>query len=803
MKPTLIILFIAFPFYVIYSQNLTWERMNGPYGGFISAIYQSSSGKIFAGGRGLLYSKVNEGEEWQLVIRTNNNSPASTIIENSYGELFASFGTGSYRSNDNGNSWELMVSGVPGLNIDKLAVDDLDNLYTSTLTEDSIKIYKSFDDGNSWNKIYVCHEYNYNLEEIKTGDNGLILGCSNYHRFIRSTDYGVTWENISYQNMGTINDILIKSNSEIYATESHKIWKSLDNGNTWNNISNLTSIPSISCIQKDLSDNLFIGSNAEGTSPTGGFYKSTDDGQTWINLNSNLLNKQILTIGVINDNEIWIGTYGKGIQNLVQPDYLWLDNNIGINDININSIVMDALGGIWLCTSRSGIFYSSDNGNHWLERSNGLDIPTGYEIKISDNGEVFLVDHYGVYRFNFNNNSWELKLTLGGWNDGTKCIDIKETDTVFAGSLNAGIAYSYDNGENWTWRPPYYGYVQAIKVLYDRSILAAGANILYRSIDNGQSWYTFFENYDHPGHITEIKQQENFLLIAFTGWSMYPDSGWVLISSDFGQNWSEISNNINNPFVFCITPFQQNKIFIGTRSGIFFTDDYGNDWQLHNDNLDNIAVRSILIDSSGYLFIGTEEGLYKSISNIAIPVEFFSFESKIHKNNITLTWTTVTEINNHGFEIQRNFENTGWTTIGFKEGKGTTTKPQFYSFTDKNLLSGKYQYRLKHIDFNGLFEFSKILDVEINVPTIFSLSQNYPNPFNPTTKIKYQLPEISKVKLTIYDVLGREIKTLVNEEKPAGSYEVEFGGTGLPSGVYFYRIEAGSFSDTKKFILMK
>ena len=88
-------------------------------------------------------------------------------------------------------------------------------------------------------------------------------------------------------------------------------------------------------------------------------------------------------------------------------------------------------------------------------------------------------------------------------------------------------------------------------------------------------------------------------------------------------------------------------------------------------------------------------------------------------------------------------------------------------------------------------------------PSSFTLYQNYPNPFNPTTKIKYQLPEFSNVKLTIYDVLGRQIKTLVNQEKPAGNYEVEFDGTGLPSGVYFYRIEDGKFSDTKKFILMK
>ena len=112
------------------------------------------------------------------------------------------------------------------------------------------------------------------------------------------------------------------------------------------------------------------------------------------------------------------------------------------------------------------------------------------------------------------------------------------------------------------------------------------------------------------------------------------------------------------------------------------------------------------------------------------------------------------------------------------------------------------KYRLKQIDYDGSSTYSQIVEIKTS-PLSFSLFQNYPNPFNPTTKIQYWLPERSRVRLTIYDVLGREIKTLVNEEKPAGFYEAKFDGTGVPSGVYFYRIEAGTFSDTKKFVLLK
>jgi len=164
-----------------------------------------------------------------------------------------------------------------------------------------------------------------------------------------------------------------------------------------------------------------------------------------------------------------------------------------------------------------------------------------------------------------------------------------------------------------------------------------------------------------------------------------------------------------------------------------------------------------------------------------------------------------------------------WETIGFVNGNGTTTEPQAYSFVDENLQTGKYQYRLKQIDFDGTFDYSNTIEIEINSPTKFSLSQNYPNPFNPVTKIHFTIPTSPLnpspyqgegnrerfVTLKVYDVLGKEVATLVNEEKSAGSYEVEFNSvetlhaTSLPSGVYFYQLKAGDFVETKKLILVK
>jgi len=190
----------------------------------------------------------------------------------------------------------------------------------------------------------------------------------------------------------------------------------------------------------------------------------------------------------------------------------------------------------------------------------------------------------------------------------------------------------------------------------------------------------------------------------------------------------------------------------------------------------------------------------------ALPVELNSFTADFNNSVVKLEWETASEKNNLGFQIERsklNSQHLEWLNIGFVSGNGTTTKPHNYTFTDKNLPAGSYKYRLKQIDYDGTFEYSDIVQVEVSPPKEFSLNQNYPNPFNPTTTIKFTISDLRFTILKVYDVLGREVATLVNEEKPPGSYEVEFDGTNLPSGVYFYRIKTGSFVKTRKMILLR
>ncbi len=198
---------------------------------------------------------------------------------------------------------------------------------------------------------------------------------------------------------------------------------------------------------------------------------------------------------------------------------------------------------------------------------------------------------------------------------------------------------------------------------------------------------------------------------------------------------------------------------------------------------------------------------FELISTI-IPVELLSFTSEVSGNDVTLNWITATETNNMGFEIERlkncnNEKLNDWEKIGFVNGYGTTTETQTYSFNDPQLSVGKYQYRFKQMDFNGSFEFSNVVEVEIGSPNKFVLEQNFPNPFNPSTKINWQSPVSSHQSLKIYDVLGNEVATLVNEFRDAGSYEIVFDASKLSSGIYFYELKDGNNIQTKKMILLQ
>jgi hypothetical protein len=189
-----------------------------------------------------------------------------------------------------------------------------------------------------------------------------------------------------------------------------------------------------------------------------------------------------------------------------------------------------------------------------------------------------------------------------------------------------------------------------------------------------------------------------------------------------------------------------------------------------------------------------------------VPVELLAFTASVNNSAVQLLWSTATELNNKGFEIERSINDAdNFVNIGFVGGKGNSTEINYYSYSDQPDLNGGHQlyYRLKQIDFDGTFSYSNVVNVTYDMPGTFVLNQNFPNPFNPSTRITYFVPKESFVSIKVYDFLGREVKTLVNNFQTTGSHEIVFDASDMPSGTYFYTLVTDNYSSTKKMLLLK
>ena len=316
--------------------------------------------------------------------------------------------------------------------------------------------------------------------------------------------------------------------------------------------------------------------------------------------------------------------------------------------------------------------------------------------------------------------------------------------------------------------------------------------------DNGTNLSVLWE--------TEIFGSAPFSLMCVgSDGSIYaPSSGRIIrLDPTTGQKLDSTAV-LANPELFQLRPSASANGVIYATTGESNTYAYTLDLQeLWTDNIANVNTSGVAIGLNGLIAVAGSNKIKVYTPGVVIPVELTSFTADVQGNDVLLKWSTSSELNNNGFEIQRQFAESGFVTIGFVKGKGTTTEIQSYSYSDEQLPVGKYSYRLKQVDFLGTYEYSNPINVDINSLDEFVLDQNYPNPFNPSTMISFNLPQNAFVTLKVYDVLGNEVVTLVNEEKPAGSYEVEFNADGLASGMYLYTLQTDSYIETKKMILMK
>jgi photosystem II stability/assembly factor-like uncharacterized protein len=455
-----------------------------------------------------------------------------------------------------------------------------------------------------------------------------------------------------------------------------------------------------------------------------------------------------------------------------------------------------------LAVGNSTILRTTDGGSTWLLSGDYslkgvtlMDAGIGYAVggggtilKTVDGGSNWLQQNSGTTYFTLSGVSFIDSLTgiVVGYH--------------FDGFNGYGIILKTTNGGT-NWINQYQGNGPLFDVSFNdvNNAVVVGWGRVLRTTNGGENWLANTSAWGDGISFSDINNG------TCAGWN----AGSILKTTDGGINWLP-QNSGTNQGLYGVSSIDENNItVVGDGGTILRTTDGGNNW---NSQLSGTTsgLKAVYFTDINTGWVVGQSGTILKTTNGGIPVELTSFLVTAKQNSVLLEWTTATEINNQGFEIERQSIGGEFEKIGYVAGSGTTTEPNEYSFTDNNVSSGTYTYRLKQIDFDGSFEYSKIVEVEVGSPTEFSLSQNYPNPFNPTTSLQYTIGNRQFVTIRVYDLLGREIATLINEEKPAGNYEVEFnaanlpaGRQDLPSGIYFYRIKAGSYINTKKMVLLR
>ena len=823
----------------------------------VSALFADGT-NIFAGtwGNGVFLS-TNYGDSW---VEVNSSSTASTAVHafiRSGTSLFmGSQGGGVHRTTDNGASWEQMNNGLLGLDVRDLAVIDT---IIFAATWGGNKVFRSTDDGASWTQ--ASNGITFVLDDpcLNVRDSTIFLGTY-LHGVYRSTNNGDDWIEVNngIPANANVRDFAIGGSNIYAATRGGGVFLSTDNGTNWNSINTGLTDNRVESIIFTANQYLFAGTMRNG------IFLSTNNGTNWTAVNSGFNAKIVYAYTTIGNgtggHNLLAGT-GAGVYQSTDNGLTW--SFLGLSYQSVYGIAVVGTD-IFAGAMGGGVFRSTDGGVSWA--ASGL--PNAMIWTLYSNGtDIFVGLGFfgGAYRSTDNGNTWT---SVPGLEYKWVMSFTENENYMFASAMFGGAFRSSDNGNSFSPinNGLLDNRVSTLAVMGDSTLFAgigdanglSGAGV-YRSEDSGNSWTQV--NNGLPSNLIvwsfAVMGNNIFASSSSSGQNKIAD---VYLSTDRGENWLSVSTGLISNYIQALF-IDDTNILAGTIGSstwwrplsemilmlpsqptnliavadtfsvaLSWTDNSDNETGFKIERKDDslqIAAPWILIDSVGanvtsyidtglnpnspysyrmYAFNTTGNSAYSDSVGIVtiVPVELTSFIASVEKNGVTLNWQTATETNNQGFEIERKAANNNYEKIGFVAGFGTTTELKSYSFSDENVTTGKYNYRLKQIDFDGTFEYSNAIEVEVDLtPTKFALDQNYPNPFNPRTTIKYSIPSSEFVSIKVYDVIGNEIANLVDVKQEAGNYEVSFDASTLSSGIYLYKIQAGSFVQTKKMILMK
>ena len=666
-------------------------------------------------------------------------------------------GYGIFKSTDNGNTWTPSDSGLKNSSIFSLTTAG-QNIIAGT----KAGIYYSSNSGNSWNvgdtTLITPIKWVYALA---VGSNGNVYAGTKYHNAndpkttFYSGNNGVTWQitPVNPVNSGTGVEVysLYQFNGNLFAGTNHGVFKTNDGGFTW-----------IQVTTGDLGNNKSVYSLTPlGTKLLAGTYQngifwSSDGGSSFFAQNTNIFTGfpiySMTTLG----STVYAASFGYSIYKA----------NDG-NSLNWNFTLCQGLPDKYICALAtigssmiSGSFYSAlyksvDSSNNWSYLSNGI--------------------------------------------TGTTLSDIANNGTnLFASTVGCGIFLSSDNGNNWA--PSNSGLVSAFVyslTSYSINMFAGTSQGIYLTTNNGTSWFL-------AGLLNKkisCMATVNSSLLAAE--SVADTSGKLYISNDGGQTWPMVFSSAKP-----ITSFTNlgTTLFIGQQgAGVYTSINGGTIWTPVNTGLTNLNVHSLTSLGASTLVAGTEQGAFVStdMGNSWSP----SGSSSIIVNGLTNDGTNIISATNSGIFVSNNM---GASWLLRNDGLYSDTVSNCLLIANNNVFAGMSPVIPRSDQVTSLIwkrGLSNLVigikNISSEIPDRFMLMQNYPNPFNPSTVIRWQIKEGALVTLKVFDITGREIGTYVNQKLKPGLYETTIDASGLSSGVYFYRLQAGNFIDTKKMIFLK
>ncbi|MEO8664260.1 MAG: T9SS type A sorting domain-containing protein [Ignavibacteria bacterium] len=677
-----------------------------------------------------------------------------SVQKNSTGDLFALRNEGLYKSGNGAETWSEVPESIANSNL----CMDISPSGIVYVGKSSGGIWWTANSGQSWdfNPINVApHSGSWaSVVVAKVGPTGHV-----YVNSYVSFNGGTTFNRISIGSPEKVPADYAFNGSLVYAATSNGVYYSDNNGSSWTMING--NLPTLNVSSLMFDNNILIAS-VNGS----GVYKTSNNGTTWEPVNNGISDLSISKLYRDDQNNYFASTNNGKLYKSVNSGSSWTEIYTSESGNRISSIISTG-SMIYLSTKNYGVLKSVDNGITWSEKNYNLNLPGVSSLAFSYGEEIFAASYNGI-QYSFDNGSTWLKRINGLPSPITYSVYLAQDHSLLAGVYHSKIYRSSDFGESWFPSSTGISEDAAIKIIrsspdgstYAVSLPGAFVDTMevYRSIDHGFNWLKVLQP-ESAGMSQFAIDAEGNLFVAGLNQEFQAS---LLSSTDNGFSWNE--NLLGSFFDVQNLTASGKNIYLTFSTHIHYSSDRGVTWnEIPNGSWNTTGFSSISVNGLGYIFAAVGSEVYLT-------------------TNTGVSWT---------------LRNSGLTEGDYINKFAFNNAGYIFGITNYNGVFKSAQSTLTHTNNNSG-----------NIPENFSLSQNFPNPFNPSTIIRYQIPsdvkgQTSDVKLIVYNSTGMEIRTLVNEKQGSGIYEVKFDGSGFASGIYFYKIEAGNFSEVKKMILLK